>query len=87
MFSRSAVLHDEEHSSGARITLEQKRWGIPFEITCGIYGAFFHTAFASSKIEAEEKYSKMKSEISESFESKWSDEELYKWAEQFAIKY
>ena len=38
------ILRDEEHDSGARITLERDcSHGVPFAITCGIYGWFFHT--------------------------------------------
>ena len=45
------ILCDEEHAAGARITLEQGG-NTPFGITCGIYGCFVHTAFASTETEA-----------------------------------
>ena len=87
LFGGPVILKDEEHISGARVTLEQKRGSIPFEITCGVYGTFFHTVFSSSQSEAEEKYDKIKSEISRLFEIEQSDEEFYEWIEQFTSKY
>ena len=48
------VLRDEEHSAGARITLERDcSNGVPFAITCGIYGWFFHTRFLGPEANAE----------------------------------
>jgi hypothetical protein len=48
------VLRDEEHDLGARITLERDcSHGVPFAVTCGIYGWFFHTRFLGSEAEAE----------------------------------
>ncbi len=56
------IVLDEEHTEGARITLEQDGH-TPWSITCGIYGYFFHTTFASAKEEAHAKYESMKSDI------------------------
>jgi hypothetical protein len=48
------ILRDEEHDSGARITLERDcSHGVPFAVTCGIYGWFFHTRLLGSEAEAE----------------------------------
>ncbi len=48
------ILRDDEHELGARITLERDcSHGIPFAVTCGIYGWFFHTRFLGSEAEAE----------------------------------
>jgi hypothetical protein len=48
------ILRDEEHELGARITLE---WGcshgVPFAVTCGIYGWFFHTRRMETEGEAD----------------------------------
>lgn len=41
------IVADDEHAAGARITLEANCAHAPFAITCGIYGWFFHTAYAS----------------------------------------
>src|SRR4051812_23986281 len=57
------IVLDEEHDEGARVTLERDGHTAPWSITCGIYGSFMHTAFASSEEEGREKYSKMKSEL------------------------
>jgi hypothetical protein len=47
------ILVDDEHEAGARITLERDcSNGVPFAITCGIYGWFFHTRFLASDVEA-----------------------------------
>ena len=58
---------DEEFSLGARITLEEGGYQ-PWAITCGIYGCFVHTAFASSEEEARTKYATMKEEIGTALE-------------------
>ena len=55
------ILRDEEHDLGARITLERHCSIAPFAVTCGIYGWFFHTRFASTETEAE--YSAMSSRL------------------------
>ena len=48
------ILYDEEHATGARITLERDcSHGVPFAVTCGIYGWFFHTRLLGSEAEAE----------------------------------
>ena len=48
------ILRDDEHELGARITLERDCFhGIPFAITYGIYGWFFHTRFLGSEAEDE----------------------------------
>jgi len=47
------ILRDQEHDLGARITLERDcAHGVPFAVTCGIYGWFFHTRFVGSEQEA-----------------------------------
>ena len=48
------ILRDDEHQLGARITLERDcSHGIPFAVTCGIYGWFFHTRFLGPEAETE----------------------------------
>ncbi len=48
------ILRDEEHESGARITLERNcLHGVPFSVTCGVYGWFFHTRRLASEAEAD----------------------------------
>jgi hypothetical protein len=54
------IVLDEEHTAGARVTLERKGCAAPWSVTCGIYGGFLHTAFASSEVEGRAKYSAMK---------------------------
>ena len=58
------VVRDEEHSLGARITLERDAGIAPFAITCGIYGWMVHTRFFSSDAEAETQYDLMKDSLS-----------------------
>lgn len=53
-------MRDEEHSLGARITLERNTRIAPFAITCGIYGWMLHTRYFSSLDEAEAQYEAMK---------------------------
>jgi hypothetical protein len=40
---------DEEHSGGARITVERGCLRAPFAITCGIYGWLVHTRFLADE--------------------------------------
>jgi hypothetical protein len=54
------IERDEEHTDGARITLEHDRTGLRFAITCGVYGWMFHTRFLGSIEEAEQAYLAMK---------------------------
>lgn len=68
------IILDEEHSDGARITLEKDGYH-PWAITCGIYGTMVHTAFASTESEALKKYATMKSEISK-FLNRIEDSEI-----------
>src|SRR5437879_10378671 len=44
------IVSDEEHGGCTA----------PWSVTCGIYGSFLHTAFASSEAEGRAKYSDMK---------------------------
>jgi hypothetical protein len=56
------IVLDEEHPDGARITLERDGYH-PYSITCGIYGALMHTAFAMSETEGRSKYESMKTRL------------------------
>ena len=47
------IVLDEEHSDGARITLEQGGHVAPWSITCGVYGSMVHTRFFVTHGEAE----------------------------------
>lgn len=61
------ILRDEEHSEGARITIEHG--GIaPYSITCGIYGWMVHTRFFSSEAEAQAEFDAMCSALGEIIE-------------------
>lgn len=59
------IVLDEEHTSGARVTLEQGGCTAPWSVTCGIYGGFLHTAFAGSEAEGRAKYSGMRADLEE----------------------
>jgi hypothetical protein len=58
-----AVLRDEEHDDGARITLERDTRVAPFAITCGIYGWMMHTRFFGPEAEAIASYDAMKAAL------------------------
>lgn len=77
------IIRDEDHPAGARITLERDGH-TPFGITCGIYGCFVHTAFASTEEEADSKYHAMKARLGELI---GREDEIYedwrKFSEQF----
>ena len=59
---RATVL-DEEHSNGARITLERDATGAHWQITCSLYRVFNHSAKATSNSEALQKYADMKRDL------------------------
>jgi len=61
---QGVIVRDEEHTLGARITLECAASVAPFAITCGIYGWMMHTCFLSSEAEAESQYDLMKGSLS-----------------------
>lgn len=79
------IIKDEEILSASRITLED--CGDRFEITCGVYGAFVHTAFAADKEEAIVKYAEMKSELAEFMERETTPDEELEFYKHFADKY
>src|SRR5579872_6816378 len=58
------TIKDEEHSRGARITLERDTQTAPFAITCGIYGWMVHTRFFRNHVDALREYEQMKMAIS-----------------------
>ncbi len=57
------ILREEENRGEARITLEEDGSFSPFSITSGIYGWQAHTRYFSSKVEADEQYSRMKIDL------------------------
>lgn len=54
------VTADEQHSSGARITLESQCLRAPFAITVTIYGWAYHTRFFADEATARQAYDDMK---------------------------
>jgi hypothetical protein len=62
------ILLDDEHSLGARITLERDGASAPFSITCGIYGWMVHTRFFGDLQDAELAFDAMKHDLSELLE-------------------
>jgi len=82
------IVKDEEHSFGARITIEKEGVTAPYSITCGIYGIFCHTAFYGNEQETYIKYEDMKKDI-EVFIGNSNNEDDYisDWCSRFANKY
>jgi hypothetical protein len=62
---QGVILLDDEHTDGARITLERDGHNAPFSITCGVYGWMFHTRFLGDEAEARNEYDAMKVALSE----------------------
>ncbi len=69
------IVRDEEHQSGARMTLEEDGSFAPFSITCGIYGWMFHTRYFSEEAEAAEEFELMKNDLDEILESFSSEDD------------
>ncbi len=78
---------DEEHSGGARLTLEKDSDIAPYAITSGIYSYFFHTTFFSNEKDAKTQFKLMKREIIEYFETKTTHDEKHEWIEQFVNRH
>ena len=53
------IVLGEEHTDGARVTLERGGSTAPWSVTCRIYGAFMHTAFATDESENRRKNDEM----------------------------
>jgi hypothetical protein len=60
---RGVILRDQEHSAGARITLERDTPQVPYTITCGIYGWMVHTRFFGTEQEAQAGFDLMSLEL------------------------
>jgi len=58
------IIRDEEHSSGARITLERDGHTAPLAITCEIYGWMVHTRFFETEPGAQSEFETMREELS-----------------------
>jgi hypothetical protein len=62
-----AILRDEEHVSGARITL--KHGSSYVSVSCNVYGWMDHTRFFNSITEAQREYALMKSSLANMVEN------------------
>jgi hypothetical protein len=80
------IVVDEEYVAGARVTLERDGCTAPWSVTCGIYGDFVHTAFASSEAEGRAKYESMKSDL-EQIMAEPDNEARYEKMTRFADLY
>lgn len=82
-----AILRDEEHARGARITLERDTINAPFAITCGIYGSMCHTAFASGEQEANQKYDEMKTWLDQMLADDVTEDGYLNRLQEFVYKF
>lgn len=57
------IVRDDEHTGGARITLERECRVAPFAITCGIYGWAVHTRFIADEPSAMHAYDAMRADL------------------------
>jgi len=80
------IIREEEFDDDARITLEKDGY-TPFGITCGVYGAFVHTAFAGNEQEATAKYEAMKAELALHAKDEQELDSFSDWIEEFTNKY
>ncbi len=58
--SEGLIIADDEHSDGARITLEYNEAWPAYVITCGVYGAMVHTRFFATEAQARREYAAMR---------------------------
>lgn len=59
------ILHDEEHTEGARVTLERNGSIAPYSITCGVYGWMVHTRFFRTEAAATSELEPMKEALAD----------------------
>ena len=78
------VLADEEYKGSCRITLEKCESCCA--VTCGIYGAMVHTAFADGE-SCLAMYEEMKRDLQEFLDTETSREEELAFYESFCNKY
>lgn len=78
------ILRDEEYMNACRITLE--RCGTHYAVTCGIYGAFCHTAYCGDTDHLQ-KYENMKQELQAFLMRDTTAEDEIVFYESFAAKY
>ncbi|MBR6578937.1 MAG: hypothetical protein IKK74_08335 [Clostridia bacterium] len=78
------ILLDEEYKGACRITLEK----CPkyYAITCGVYGAMVHTAFADDS-HCQEIYDAMKNDLQEFIDKDTTYDEELAFYEEFTTKY
>ena len=79
------VINDEEYKDSCRITLEK----LPdrYAITCGIYGAFCHTAYCRLSDDKYQQYQRMKRDLREFIDRETTVEEELRFYDEFAKKY
>lgn len=78
------VLADEEYKGACRITLEKCEKYCA--ITCGVYGAMVHTAFANFDC-GEKKYSEMKQELQRFIDTDTTPDEESAFYSEFTNKF
>ena len=78
------IIADEEYKEACRITLEKCEKC--YAITCGIYGAMAHTAFAGEE-DHQAKYDEMKAELQSFIDTDTASDEEQKFYENFCNKY
>ncbi len=78
------VIKDEIYEKGCRVTLEKcERY---YAITCGVFGAFCHTAFCNEK-ESGALYKQIKNELQAFMDKETTEEEEIEFYKQFCEKY
>ena len=78
------VFADEEYKESCRITLEKCK--DYYAITCGVYGAMVHTAFAGSS-DYQEKYDAMKKDLEAFIDRETTEDEEIEFYEEFTTRY
>ena len=75
------ILRDEEYDGACRITLED--CGDRFAVTCGIYGAFVHTAYCRNQAV----YAAMKADLEQFLQTDAAADDEIAFYESFAARY
>lgn len=77
------TLRDEEYKGSCRITLV--KFTDRYEITCGVYGAMFHTVYCGEN--HQEIYEAMKMELQAFIDKNTTRDEEYAFYDDFTVKY
>lgn len=80
------IIKDEIYKGACRITLERNCAYSPYAVTCGVFGAFCHTAFCNEE-DNEKIYNAMKAKLQDFIDTESSPDNEDEFYSRFSEKY